>query len=70
MWEQSIAIEEISGRGDDVFLEATLVGKGKASGAPLEMCFYGHCRVRDDKVSYCYEHLHRDEALKAVGLAG
>ena len=67
-WEESITIEEIWGRGDDVFLAATLVGRGKASGGEVEMRYYGHCRVRDDKVSYCYEHLSRDEALKAVGL--
>jgi uncharacterized protein len=68
VWEQRIAVEEIWGRGDDVFMAATLVGRGKVSGAPLEMRFYGHCRVRDDKVSYCYEHLHRDEALQAAGV--
>ena len=68
VWEQSIVIEEIWGRGEDIFIAATLVGRGKVSGAPLEMRFYGQCRVRDNKVSYCYEHLHRDEALKAVGL--
>jgi hypothetical protein len=68
VWEDSITIEEIWGRGDDVFLTATLVGRGKASGAEVEMRSYGHCRARDDKVSYCYEHLNRDEALKAVGL--
>ncbi len=69
VWDQqSIAVEEIWGRGGDVFLAATLVGRGKASGAEVEMRFYEHCRVRDDKVSYCYEHLNRDEALKAVGL--
>ena len=67
-WEERITIEEIWGRGDDVFLAATLVGRRKASGAEVEMRFYGHCRVRDDKVSYCYEHLDRDEALKAVGV--
>ena len=67
-WEESITIEEIWGRGDDVFLAATLVGRRKASGAEVEMRFYGHCRVRDGKVSYCYEHLSRDEALKAAGL--
>src|SRR5262249_45368094 len=68
VWEDSITIEEIWGRGDEVFLAATVVGRGKASGAEVEMRFYGHCRVRDGKVSYCYEHLDRDEALKAVGL--
>ena len=68
--EQSIAIEEIWGQGDDVFLEATLVARGKASGTEIKMRFYAHCRVRDHKVSYCYEYLNRDEALKAVGLDG
>jgi len=68
--EQSIAIEEIWGQGDDVFLEATLVARGKASATEIKMRFYGHCRVRDDKVSYCYEYLNRDEALKAVRLGG
>jgi hypothetical protein len=52
-----------------VFLDATLVARGKASGTEIEMRFYAHCRVRDHKVSYCYEYLNRDEALKAVGLA-
>ena len=68
VWEERITIEEIRGRGDHVFLAATLVGHHKASDAQVEMRFYGHCRVRDDKVSYCYEHLNRDEALKAAGL--
>ena len=68
VWEERITIDEIRGRGDDVFLAATLVGHHKASDAEVEMRFYGHCRVRDDKVSYCYEHLSRDEALKAVGV--
>ena len=68
--EQSIAIEEIWGRGDDVFLEATLVARSKASGTEIKMRFYAHCRVRDQRVSYCYEDLNRDEALKAVGHEG
>ena len=68
VWEERITIDEIRGRGDDVFLAATLVGHHKASGADVEMRFYGHCKVRDGKVSYCYEHLSRDEALKAAAL--
>jgi hypothetical protein len=32
------------------------------------MPFYGHCRVSDGKVSYCYEHLNRNQALKALEL--
>jgi ketosteroid isomerase-like protein len=66
--EQGLAIDEIWGRGDDVFFAATVVARGKASDAEVEMPFYGHCRVRDGKVSYCYEHLNRAEAVKGVGL--
>ncbi len=68
MWEQTITIEEIWPRDDEVFLAAKVVGRGRASGAEVEMPFFGHCRVRDEKVSYCYEHLSRDEALSAIGL--
>jgi len=54
--------------GDGVFMAARLIGRGKASGVEVDMRFYGHCRVRDGKVSYCYEHLSRGEALKAMGI--
>jgi ketosteroid isomerase-like protein len=68
-WEQqSVAVQEIRSRNGDVFVAATLVARGKASGAEVETRFYQHCKVRDEKVSYCYEHLTREEALKAVGL--
>jgi len=66
--EQGISIDEIWSRGDDVFVEATVVARAKASGAEITMPFYAHCRARDGKVSYCYEHLNRDDALKAMGL--
>jgi len=65
--EQSIEIEEIWGRHDAVFLAATVVCHSRASDVPIKIRFYGHCRVRDRKVSYCYEHLNRDAALRAVG---
>ena len=38
VWEQSITIEEIWGRGDDVFLTATLVGQSKATAALPSRC--------------------------------
>jgi hypothetical protein len=57
------------GRGDDVFFGATVSARGRSSDTEVEMPFYGHCRVRDAKVSYCCEYLNRDEALKAASLA-
>jgi ketosteroid isomerase-like protein len=65
--EQGISIDEIWSRGDDVFVEATVVARAKASRAEIAMPSTRIARVRDRKVSYCYEHLNRDDALKAVG---
>jgi ketosteroid isomerase-like protein len=67
--EQSIKIDEIWGQQDAVFVAATVVCRGGASDVPIEIRFYGHCRVRDRKVSYCYEHLNRDAALRAMRLS-
>jgi ketosteroid isomerase-like protein len=67
--EQSIEIDEIWGQHDAVFVAATVVCRAGASDVPIEIRFYGHCRVRDRKVSYCYEHLNRDAALRGMGLS-
>jgi ketosteroid isomerase-like protein len=67
--EPRVDIEEIRDAGDDdVLLAASVVGRGKASGVPVEVRLYGHFKVRDGKVVYFYEHLDHAEALKAVGL--
>ena len=65
--EQSIEIDEIWGQHHAVFVAATVVCRGGASEVPIEIRLYGHCRVRDRKVSFCYEHLNRDAALAAIG---
>jgi ketosteroid isomerase-like protein len=67
--EQSIEIDEIWGQHDAVFVAATVVCRTGAGDAPIEIRFYGHCRVRDGKVSYCYEHLNREAALRAIRLS-
>jgi ketosteroid isomerase-like protein len=66
--EHTTEIEEIRGRGDGVYLAAKLIGRGKGSGATVEVRLYGHFKVRDGKVVYFYEHVDRADALKAVGL--
>jgi hypothetical protein len=67
--EHRVDIEEMLDAGDDVFASALLTGRGKASGAAVEVRLYGHFKVRDGTVSYVFEHEDRAEALKAVGLA-
>src|SRR5690348_48441 len=66
--EHTTTVEEMLDKDDGVYLAATLVGRGKGSGATVEVRLYGQFKVRDGKVAYFYEHLNRDDALKAVGL--
>jgi len=68
-WDEHITeIEELLDTDDGVFLTAKLVGRGKGSGATVEVRLYGHFKVSDGKVIYFYEHVNREDALKAVGL--
>jgi ketosteroid isomerase-like protein len=68
-WEEhTTEIEEIVETDHGVYLAAKLVGRGKGSGATVEVRLYGHFKVRDGKVVYFYEHVDRKDALKAVGL--
>jgi ketosteroid isomerase-like protein len=67
--EYSVEVHEIlDAEGEDVFVAATLFGRGKTSGVGVDVHLYGHFKVRDGKIVYFYEYQDRDEALKAVGL--
>jgi hypothetical protein len=69
-WDgHGVAVHEIlDGGGEDVFVAATLFGRGKTSGVAVDVHLYGHFMARDGKVVYFYEYQNRAEALKAVGL--
>ena len=61
-------VEELAAEGDGVLLAVHMVGRGKTSGAVVELRFYAHVKLRDDKVVYIHDYADRGEALAAVGL--
>jgi ketosteroid isomerase-like protein len=66
--EHRFHVEELAAEGDAVLLAVHIIGRGKTSGAEVELRFYAHVKLRDDKVVYIYDYADRAEALKAVGL--
>jgi ketosteroid isomerase-like protein len=68
-WEShEIEVEELMDGGDDVVGVLHLRGRGRASGAEVDMHFFMHWKVRDGKIVYLYEHADRGEALRAAGI--
>ena len=66
VWEDlEIIPEEIIDAGDSVVVANRLSGKGRGSGAQVEMRLYGVCTLRDGKVtSFVGGIRDRDEALR------
>jgi len=63
-------VDEVAAAGDGVVLAIRIAARGKASGAEVDLRFYAHIKLRDDKVVYIYDYEDRAEALEAVGLSG
>jgi ketosteroid isomerase-like protein len=56
--------------GDDfVVAKLGFVGRGAASGAPVDLRFYGVVWIRDGKLTRAVGYATRREAFKAVGLS-
>ena len=70
VWEDlEITPEELIDGGDTVFVAHRLCGKGRGSGAEVEMRLYGVCTLREGKViRFIGGFRDRDEALEAAGL--
>ena len=61
-------MDEVAAEGDSVVLAVHIAGRGKTSGAEVDVRFYPHFKLRDDKVVYIYDYADRAEALAAGGL--
>jgi ketosteroid isomerase-like protein len=62
-------IEEVVAEHDNVVASVHIVGRGKASGAEVDVRIHFHFKVRDGKVVYTFEYLDKSEALEAAGLS-
>ena len=49
-------------------LAVHIVARGKTNGAEVDVRFYPHFKLRDDRVVYIYDYADRAQALAAVGL--
>jgi ketosteroid isomerase-like protein len=60
--------EEMIEEGDSIVVLVHITARGKTSGVQVDVRFYAHFKVRDDKVVYIFDHEDRAAALEAVGL--
>jgi ketosteroid isomerase-like protein len=68
--EHRFELDEVAAEGDSVVVSVHITARGKISGAVVDVRFYAHFKLRDDKVVYIYDYADRAEALEAAGLAG
>jgi ketosteroid isomerase-like protein len=66
-WDEMEAeLEGIVDEGDNVVASIRIRGRGKASGAAVDVRLHMLFRVRDGKVVHLYEHTDKAAALKAA----
>jgi ketosteroid isomerase-like protein len=62
-------VDEVAAEDDSVVLAVHITARGKTSGATVDVRFYSHVKLRDDKVVYICDYENRAEALEAAGLS-
>ena len=61
--------EELIPVDDKVVALVRWIGRGKTSGAHVDMRVHFHFKVRDGKVVYTFEYEDKADALQAAGLS-
>jgi ketosteroid isomerase-like protein len=70
-WDQHrIDVEEVIEEGGSVVASVHLRARGKASGIEVAVCLHLHCKLRDEKLVYIFEHEDRATALEAACRSG
>src|SRR4051812_27588335 len=65
--EHRFDLEEVAEEGQSVVVLVHITARGRTSGAVVDIRFYAHFKLRDDKVVYIYDHADRAAALEAAG---
>jgi ketosteroid isomerase-like protein len=69
-WEgHSIAVEDLTGAGENVVATIHVSGRGKGSGVEVNLQVYSHFKLRDGRIVYLFEYPDRASALEAAGLS-
>jgi ketosteroid isomerase-like protein len=66
--EHRLDAEEVAAEGDGAVVAVHITARGRTSGADVDLRFYVHFRLRDDKVAYIRDYENRAVALEAAGL--
>ena len=66
--EHRFEVDEVGAEGDSVVVLVHITARGKISGAVVDVRFYAHVKLRDDRVVYIYDYADRAAALEAAGL--
>jgi ketosteroid isomerase-like protein len=61
-------VHEVQVAGDRAFVSVTLLGRGRASGVPIEAPFFQVATVRDGRIIACHDFADAGHALEAAGL--
>ena len=67
--EHRLEVDEVAAEGDSFVLLVHITARGRISGAEVDVRFYVHAKLRDDKVVYIYDHEDKAAALEAAGLS-
>ena len=68
--EHRLDVDQVAAEGDNAVLAVHITARGKTSGADVDLRFYVHVKLRDDKVVYIHDHESRAAALEAAQLTG
>jgi ketosteroid isomerase-like protein len=60
--------KELVGAGDRVVATVRITGRGRASGAPVELTLTGVCSFRDGRIVRIRNYADEAEALEAAGM--
>jgi ketosteroid isomerase-like protein len=70
-WEEhsaALAVEDLSGAGENVVCTLHVSGRGRGSGVEVNLQVYPHYKVRDGRIVYAFEYPDRASALEAAGV--
>jgi ketosteroid isomerase-like protein len=67
--EHRFDVDEVAAAGNSVVVLVHITARGKTSGAEVDVRFYAHVKLRDNKVVYIHDYEDRAEALEAIGLS-
>ena len=66
--DHQFTVEEVVEGERDVVARIHISGRGKASGAAVDLRFYAQFQIEDDRIIRIYDHDDRKSALAAAGL--